>query len=56
MVKRIITLITVILLLAVGIAAVCVGSREADQTLLYAGITLAAVALLLSCIIVKRGK
>lgn len=45
-----------IFLLIVGIAAVCVGRSEANQTLLYAGATFIAVAFLLSCISRKKDK
>lgn len=56
MAKGIIVLIVRIFLFIVGIAAVCVGRSEANQTLLYAGVTLAAIAFLLSCISSKRDK
>ena len=56
MVKEIIVLIVRIFLFIVGIAAICVGHSEANQTLLYAGVTLAAIAFLLSCISRRKSK
>lgn len=56
MVKGIIVLLVRIFLFIVGIAAVCVGRSEANQTLLYAGVTLTVIAFLLSCISRKRDK
>ena len=56
MAKGIIVLIVRIFLFIVGIAAVCAGRSEASQTLLYAGVTLVAIAFLLSCISRKRDK
>lgn len=54
MAKGIIVLIVRIFLFIVGIAAVCAGRSEGNQTLLYAGVTLVAIAFLLSCISSKR--
>ena len=54
MVKEIIVLLARIFLFLAGIAAVCAGQREANQTLTYAGVTFMAVAFLLSCISRKK--
>ena len=56
MAKEIIVLLVRIFLFIVGIAAVCVGHSEANQALLYAGVTLTVVAFLLSCISRKMDK
>lgn len=56
MAKKIIVPIVRIFLLAVGIVAVCVGHGKANQTLLCAGVTFIAVAVLLSCVSVKKDK
>ena len=56
MAKGIIVLLVRIFLFIVGIAAICVGRSEANQTLLYAGVMLTAIAFLLSCISRKRDK
>lgn len=56
MVKEIIVLLARIFLFLAGIAAVCAGHRETNQTLTYAGATFMAVAFLLSCISRKRDK
>lgn len=54
--REIIILIVRIFLFVVGIAAVCAGHNDADQTLLYAGVVLTTVAFLLSCISRKKDK
>ena len=46
--KDMIVLIVRIFLLVVGIAAVCVGYNEVNQTLLYAGLTFNSISFLLS--------
>lgn len=54
MTKGIMVLIVRIFLFLVGIAAVCVGHRTANQALLYAGAAFTAIAFLLSCISRKK--
>ena len=54
MLKEILTLIVRIFLFIVGIAAVCVGYTQSNQTLLYAGVTFTAIAFLLSCLSRKK--
>lgn len=54
MAKEIMVLVVRIFLFIIGIAAVCVGRRTANQVLLYAGIIFTAIAFLLSCISRKK--
>ena len=56
MAKEVIILIVRIFLFIIGIAAVCIGHNEADQTLLYTGVTFTTLAFMLSCISRKKEK
>ena len=53
--KDMIVLIVRIFLFIVGIAAVCIGYNETDQTLLYAGVTCNSIAFLLSFVSRRKG-
>ena len=54
--KEVIVLVVRIILYMVGIIAICVGHNEANQTLLYAGVTFTSLAFLLSCTSRKKDK